>query len=61
MTTYRRVDGKGICDEYEFVTTLQFFEMDSASTDLIEEIWRLVSERRVTVNPDNDDDEEGRA
>lgn len=57
-TTYRRQDGESICDEYSFVTELEWFEDDDEPTDLIEERWVLQSTRAFTINepePDEDD------
>ena len=49
-TTYKRADGELICNEYGWVGHLEYFEDDDDPTELIEEVWQLVSTRTFTVN-----------
>lgn len=51
MTTWRAADPSELILEHEFITSLDGLDEWDDPVELIEEVWELVSRRRVRVGP----------
>lgn len=51
MVTYKMADGSSVAGEFGWVSSLDYFDEDDEPSDVVEEVWSLVSRRTITVGP----------